>query len=100
MNTVYGVSFGHKSETPGLGAEIETEAFQKRFTGKKILNESGNFVSVRTVKGGASPGDLHAVDAVSGATVTSNGVTEMLKRTLNNYLPYFKKVNQGGQLEK
>ncbi len=94
MNTVYGVSFGHKSETPGLGAEIETQRFQQQFTGKKIFDKEGNFVSVKTVKGGADPGDLQGVDAVSGATITSNGVSEMLKRTLGNYIPYFKKANQ------
>lgn len=92
MNTVYGVSFGHKSETPGLGAEIETETFQKQFTGKKIFDEKGEFVSVKAVKGGASPENSHGVDAVSGATITSDGVSEMFKRTLNNYVPYFKKV--------
>jgi len=90
MNTVYGASFGHKSETPGLGAEIETEKFQLQFKGKKIFDESGNFVSVKTIKGGASPTDMHGVDAVSGATITSNGVSEMFKRTLINYVPYFK----------
>ncbi|MEO7264276.1 MAG: NADH:ubiquinone reductase (Na(+)-transporting) subunit C [Ferruginibacter sp.] len=92
MNTVYGVSFGHKSETPGLGAEIETPHFQHQFTGKKILDEAGNFVSVKVIKGGAAPGNMHGVDAVSGATITSNGVTEMFKRTLSNYIPYFKKL--------
>ena len=92
MNTVAGVSFGHKGETPGLGAEIETEKFQKQFIGKKILDDQGNFVSVKVVKGGAAPNDMHGVDAVSGATITSNGVTEMFHRTLANYIPYFKKV--------
>lgn len=92
MNSIYGASFGHKSETPGLGAEIETQKFQQQFIGKKIFDESGNFVSVKVVKGGAAPNDIHGVDAVSGATITSNGVTEMFKRTLNNYIPYFKKT--------
>ncbi|MEJ7694742.1 NADH:ubiquinone reductase (Na(+)-transporting) subunit C [Daejeonella sp.] len=92
MNTVYGVSFGHKSETPGLGAEIETEAFQKQFIGKKIFDEGGKFVSVKAVKGGAPDDNTHGVDAVSGATITSDGVSEMVKRTLSNYVPYFKKV--------
>jgi len=92
MNTVYGVSFGHKSETPGLGAEIETENFQVQFKGKKIFDEDGNFVSVKVVKGGVTSENLHGVDAVSGATITSDGVTEMFKRTLNNYVPYFKKI--------
>ena len=94
MNTVYGASFGHKGETPGLGAEIETETFQKQFVGKKILDESGKFVSVRVIKGGAAPDDLHGVDAVSGGTITSNGVTEMLSRTVSSYLPYFKSLNK------
>lgn len=92
MNTVYGVSFGHKSETPGLGAEIETETFQKQFAGKKIFDENGQFVSVKAVKGGAAPENTHGVDAVSGATITSDGVTEMVKRTLSSYVPYFKKT--------
>jgi Na+-transporting NADH:ubiquinone oxidoreductase subunit C len=89
-NTVYGASFDHKSETPGLGAEINTEAFQNQFKGKKILDETGNFVSVKVVKGGADEVDVHGVDAISGGTVTSNGVTEMLQRTLASYMPYFK----------
>ncbi len=92
MNTIHGASFDHKGETPGLGAEINTEAFQQQFVGKKILDDSGNFVSVKVVKGGASPENLHGVDAVSGGTITSNGVTEMLHRTLGNYLPYFKTI--------
>ncbi len=90
MNTVYGASFAHKSETPGLGAEIETEKFQQQFVGKKIFDESGDFVSVTVIKGGASPDDMHGVDAISGATITSKGVSEMFKRTLSNYIPYFK----------
>ena len=90
MNTIYGASFGHKSETPGLGAEIATEKFQQQFIGKKIFDESGNFVSVTVIKGGASSIDMHGVDAISGATITSNGVTEMFRRTFDNYIPYFK----------
>ena len=96
MNTVHGASFGHKGETPGLGAEIDTEEFQKQFVGKKIFDESGNFVSIKVVKGGAAPEDTHGVDAVSGGTITSNGVTEMLKRTLGSYISYFKTMNKKG----
>jgi Na+-transporting NADH:ubiquinone oxidoreductase subunit C len=90
MNTIYGASFGHKSETPGLGAEIETEKFQQQFIGKKIFDEAGDFVSVTVLKGGASRDNIHGVDAISGATITSKGVSEMFKRTLSNYIPYFK----------
>src|SRR5690606_8751807 len=94
MNTVYGTSVDHKGETPGLGAEINTAEFQQQFVGKTIFDETGNFVSVRVIKGGASPNDLHGVDAISGGTVTSNGVTEMLQSTLKNYIPYFKSNSQ------
>ncbi|MBD0349551.1 MAG: NADH:ubiquinone reductase (Na(+)-transporting) subunit C [Flavisolibacter sp.] len=90
MNTIHGASFGHKGETPGLGAEIAEEPFQKQFVGKKILDDSGNFTSVRVIKGGATPEDMHGVDAISGGTITSNGVTEMLHRTFSYYVPYFK----------
>lgn len=96
LNTVYGASFGHKGETPGLGAEIETEEFQKQFKGKKIFDEAGNFVSVHLIKGGAAPEDPHGVDAVSGGTITSTGVSEMLQRTIRSYLPYFKTINKTG----
>lgn len=92
MNTVYGVSFGHKSETPGLGAEIETEKFQEQFKGKKILDNEGNFVSVKVTKGSSGSTNLHGVDAVSGATITSDGVSEMFQRTLSNYIPYFDQI--------
>ena len=96
MNTVYGASFGHKSETPGLGAEISTAEFQEQFNGKTIFDNSGKFTSVRVIKGGAPPNDNHGVDAISGGTVTSNGVSEMLSRTLENYIPFFKSNNISG----
>ena len=99
MNTVHGASFGHKGETPGLGAEIETAAFQQQFVGEKIFDESGKFVSVRLVKSGANPDDKHAVDAVSGGTITSNGVTEMLHRTLGYYVSYFREKQKAVQIK-
>lgn len=100
MNTIYGVSFGHEKETPGLGAEINTPAFAEQFAGKKLFDDKGNYVSVKVIKGGAAPANPHAVDAVSGATITSDGVSEMLNRTFTSYLPYFKaKRTQGKQLE-
>lgn len=89
-NTVYGASFDHKTETPGLGAEIKTEAFCNHFKGEQILDGSGNYVSISVVKGGAPADDKHGVDAISGGTITSKGVEEMLKRTLKVYSDYFK----------
>ena len=91
LNTVYGSTFDHKTETPGLGAEIKEHWFQERFVGKTIFNQEGEFVSVEVVKGGRDvEGNPHAVDGISGGTITSKGVSEMMKRTLDVYVPYFK----------
>lgn len=77
MNTIYGVTFDHKGETPGLGAEINTTIFESQFRGMKIF-ENDKFVSVGVIKGGAKPDDLHGVDAISGGTITSKGLESML----------------------
>ncbi|PKP47924.1 MAG: NADH:ubiquinone reductase (Na(+)-transporting) subunit C [Bacteroidetes bacterium HGW-Bacteroidetes-12] len=89
-NTVAGASFDHKGETPGLGAEINQRWFQEPFVGKKIFDESGTYESIKVVKGGVEEGNKHAVDAISGGTITSKGVEEMLVRTLKTYEPYLK----------
>ncbi len=95
LNTLVGVSFDHKGETPGLGAEIKDNPhFAEQFAGKQIFDEQGQFVSVVLKKGGAAPGDKHAVDAITGATLTSNGVTQMLKTGLGWYLPYIQSVKK------
>ncbi len=91
FKTVFGAVFDHKSETPGLGAEINTTDFQDPFQGKLILKDD-NFVSIKVVKGGAKLGDQHGVDGISGGTITSDGVTDMLYERLENYLPYFAKM--------
>jgi Na+-transporting NADH:ubiquinone oxidoreductase subunit C len=90
-NTVFGAVFAHKSETPGLGAEITEGFFQNPFRGKKLYNNQGTLVSIQVKKGGADPSDMHAVDAITGGTITSNGVTEMLERTFGVYDLYFQK---------
>jgi Na+-transporting NADH:ubiquinone oxidoreductase subunit C len=87
MSTIYGVTFDHKGETPGLGAEINTTAFEAMFTGKKIF-EGDKFVSIKVVKGGAREGDIHGVDAVSGGTITSVGLQDMLEDSLIKYEKY------------
>ena len=95
-NTIIGANFGHKGETPGLGAEITTDWFQAQFAGKTLLKDANagftadNFVSVKAVKGGAKTGDAHGVDAISGGTITSDGVSNMVQERLARYLPYFK----------
>ncbi|HNV96444.1 MAG TPA: NADH:ubiquinone reductase (Na(+)-transporting) subunit C [Bacteroidales bacterium] len=92
-NTVYGAFFDHKGETPGLGAEIATEVFQSQFAGKKLFDETGNFVSIKAVKGGADKNDTHGVDAISGGTITSNGLSKMLMDELKPYENFLKQKN-------
>lgn len=91
LNTIYGVTFDHKGETPGLGAEINTPRFESMFPGKKLF-EDGNFVSIQVIKGGAAQGDVHGVDAISGGTITSKGLQNMLFDCISKYLDYFKKI--------
>jgi Na+-transporting NADH:ubiquinone oxidoreductase subunit C len=91
LNTVAGAVFDHASETPGLGAEIATDAFQDQFKGKKIFDENGDFVSVDVMKGKIPPKkEEHAVDGITGGTVTSHGTRNMIERTLSKFVPYFK----------
>lgn len=92
-NTVMGAVFDHKSETPGLGAEISTKPFQDQFIDKQIFNKDGLFVSIDLTKGkGSSAGNPYAVDAISGGTLTSNGVKAMIFNCLGDYVPFFEKV--------
>ncbi|MBC8319316.1 MAG: NADH:ubiquinone reductase (Na(+)-transporting) subunit C [Bacteroidetes bacterium] len=95
LNTIVGVTFDHKGETPGLGAEITTDFFTDKFVGKKIFDDNNQFKSISVVKGGIDklPKELKdfAVDAISGGTITCNGVNDMLEDVLESYLPYLQK---------
>ena len=105
-NTIYGVNFNHESETPGLGAKIvelpfrfnhESETpglgakivempFREQFEGKHIRNAANEVVSVAVLKAGKHAEGQEQVDAISGATITSSGVSTMLHEELvNNY---------------
>ena len=91
LNTVFGAVFDHKAETPGLGAEINRPMFQDPFAGKSIFNGE-EFKSIKVIKGGAGEDNMHGVDGISGGTITSDGVTDMLLERLTMYLPYFNKI--------
>lgn len=88
--TVYGASFDHKTETPGLGAEIKEGFFEEKFIGQQIFNGDGVFTTIEVKKSAVDASDRHAVQGITGGTITSNGVGEMLKRTLKMYSPYIK----------
>ena len=97
FNTINGVSFDHKGETAGLGAEITKDWFKESFVDEKVFSNNGELVGITVLKGNNDPKNLdkndHEVDAISGSTITGDGVTNMIKERLNNYLPYLDKLN-------
>ena len=92
MNTIGGITLAHASETPGLGARITEGEVQARYVGKKIFDESGALVAVQMQKGEGKDysSDPHKVDGMSGATITGNGVNNMLKAYMGCYEAYIK----------
>ena len=97
INTIKGVSFDHKSETAGLGAEITEDWFIDSFTDEKINDSQGNFVGVYLTKSNNDPRNEdkmdNEVDAISGATITVDGVSDMIIERVQNYLPYFNNIS-------
>ena len=93
FETVYGAYFTHESETAGLGARIVEEEFQQKFVGKKVFTDSTfNHVALALSKKIEDP--EHQVDAITGATLTSNGVTDMFATSLLPYQRYFSAHHQ------
>ena len=81
--TVMGAVFDHKGETPGLGGEIASDRFAERFVGKSMRE------APICLKKHADPSSPYEVDAISGGTMTSQGVTAMLEKTYNRYYTLF-----------
>jgi Na+-transporting NADH:ubiquinone oxidoreductase subunit C len=90
-----GALFDHASETPGLGAEITQEYFKNLFQGEHLLDKQGNYKGIKLIKSGNDPKNLNKqdnqVDGISGATITSDGVGEMLSEGIKFYFPFLNK---------
>jgi len=90
---VEGVFFDHKGETPGLGANINQRFFMDDFKGEHIIDGDA-FKGITIAKGNNDPTNItkddYEVDALAGATITGNGVTAMIKKDLNMYIPFLK----------
>lgn len=85
--TVFGTYFNHEGETAGLGAEIkDSKKWRDQFVGKKVVDGENIILGVK--KSSDKPNPECEVDAVTGATLTCNGVDEMLKVSLKNYLSF------------
>ena len=94
MSTIFGANFDHSGETPGLGAEINTEKFQKPFIGKTIFDQSGMFTSITVAKVGEKSEPAHSVDGISGGTITSKGLQKMIYDDLATYQEFFKTLKK------
>lgn len=93
-NTIYGTYFSHESETAGLGALISEQKFQDLFKNKEIRDDAGN-VLISVEKAGKKVeglADINRCDAITGATLTSNGVSDMLKTSLGKYQGVFSSI--------
>ena len=96
LATVYGAYFSHESETAGLGALIAEEKFQDEFKGKHLFADNTDSVALTVVKHGkVEPGkENQQVDGITGATLTSNGVANMVNSGLQKYVGYFKTIKK------
>jgi Na+-transporting NADH:ubiquinone oxidoreductase subunit C len=94
-NTIAGLGFYEHAETPGLGGEVDNPTWKAQWTGKKVYQDEE--VAIRLVKGGADRSDAYGVDALSGATLTSRGVDNLLKFWLSDsgFKPFLDNVKQG-----
>lgn len=98
LKSINGVFFDHKGETPGLGANITESFFKDDFKGEMLFDAEGNYKSVEISKSNGDPNNVdkldNQVDAISGATITGNGVGAMLKSGVKLYLPYFETLKK------
>ena len=100
-NTIRGITYYSHKETPGLGGEVDNPAWKSYWPDRKIYDTEGN-VAIRVIKGAAeSPSvDPYHVNGLSGATITSRGVTNMLKFWLGDggFGPYLKAFRESGKV--
>lgn len=95
LQTVYGAYFSHESETAGLGALIAEEKFQNQFKGKHLYADTADTdIALTVVKHGKveTGKESYQVDGVTGSTLTSIGVANMVKSGLQMYAGYFKSL--------
>lgn len=95
-NDVLGLTFYSHAETPGLGGEVDNPAWKAQWVGKKIYNETGD-VALTVVKGRAIEGDQHGIDGLSGATLTSQGVANLIQYWMGDqgFGPYLRNIKRG-----
>ncbi|SDZ79350.1 Na(+)-translocating NADH-quinone reductase subunit C [Microbulbifer marinus] len=99
LKTVAGLGFYEHKETPGLGGEVDNPNWKAQWVGKEVYDENGN-VKIDVIKGSVDPNSPqaeHQVDGLSGATLTSNGVDNLINFWLGSegYGPFLKNLKAG-----
>jgi len=95
LNTIKGATFDHKGETPGLGARITEYGFRSQFQKEKLFSDNEyNFSILKGEANEAAVTDAYKVDGLSGATITSTGVNDMLEKCVKLYQPFFDLTKQ------
>ena len=96
--TLKGAVFDHQAETAGLGAEITQTWFMEQFDNEVLFDQQGEFQGIKLTKTNNDPGNTdksdHQVDAISGATITGDGLSDMITERMQHYLPYFNNLNE------
>ena len=97
LQEVAGLQFYEHAETPGLGGEVDNPKWRDQWRGKRAFDAQGQPL-LRVVKGKVAPGpdEQHQVDGLAGATLTSNGVTNLLQFWLGEqgYGAYLKRLRE------
>ncbi|MES1926866.1 Na(+)-translocating NADH-quinone reductase subunit C [Salinisphaera sp. T31B1] len=99
-NTVDGIKYYEQGETPGLGGEVENPRWRAKWDGKQIYGDNGDDVRLSVIKGSVganTPNAEYKVDGLSGATLTSRGVSNMIHYWMgeNGFEPFLKNIRSG-----
>ena len=99
FQTIAGLTYYEHAETPGLGGEVDNVSWKEKWKGKAIYAENGD-VEIAVIKGIADADDKYAIDGLSGATITSRGVTNMLQFWLgkDGFGPYIQNQKNGSKV--
>ncbi len=97
FNTVAGLGFYEHAETPGLGGEVDNPRWKGQWPGKKVYAEGSYEPIIGLIKGKAEADELYKVDGLAGATLTSNGVTNLVKFWLGEtgFAPFLANLKAG-----
>jgi Na+-transporting NADH:ubiquinone oxidoreductase subunit C len=100
LNTIEGLGFYAHAETPGLGGEVDNPRWKSQWVGKQLYDEDKTAPQIRLVKGGVdanTANNQHKVDALSGATLTSRGVENLVNYWMDDrgYAAFLQKLREG-----